>query len=152
MLAHLHSSTNSAFSYIFLHEGITSTRDSMNYSILRQIFAFRGTGFELSIHYLFCLLIEMHSSHSSHHSFCCSVVESSPTLCNLMNFSTSASFIERCLSEPLQIHVHWSANAVYPSQLLSFPSVFSILRSFPNESRLLLIYRKHLLQLQHQFL
>ena len=53
---------------------------------------------------------------------CCSVAQSCPTLCNLMDCSTSGFPVFQYLSELAQTHVHWVSDAIQPSHPLLSPS------------------------------
>ena len=72
--------------------------------------------------------------------FCCcycSVAQSCPTLCDLMDCSTPSFPVHHHLLELAQIHVHWISDAIQPSLPLSspflLPSIFLSIRVFPNE-------------------
>ena len=68
--------------------------------------------------YLECLLLP-----SPHLYFCCSVTQSCPTLCNLMDYSTPGFSVLHYFLEFVQTHVHWICDAIQPSHLLSSPSL-----------------------------
>ena len=55
-------------------------------------------------------------------SYCCSVAQSCPTVCNPMNCSTTDFLILYYFWEFAQSHVHWIGDASQPSHLLSSPS------------------------------
>ena len=54
---------------------------------------------------------------------CCSVAKSCPTLWDPTDFSTTGIPILHCLLEFAQTHVHWVGDAIWPSHLLSPPSL-----------------------------
>ena len=51
-----------------------------------------------------------------------SVTQSCPSLCDPMDYSTSAFPMHHRLPEPAQTHVHWVGDAIQPSHPLSSPS------------------------------
>ena len=51
-----------------------------------------------------------------------SIVQSCPTLCNPMNYSTPGLPVHHQLPEFTQTHVHWVSDAIQPSHPLSSPS------------------------------
>ena len=53
---------------------------------------------------------------------CCSVTQSSPTLCNPMGCSMPGLPVFHHISEFAQTHVHWVSDAIQPSHPLPFPS------------------------------
>ena len=53
---------------------------------------------------------------------CCSVTQSCPTLCDLMDCSTPGFPVIHYLSMFAQTHVHWVGDAIQPSHPLSSPS------------------------------
>ena len=53
---------------------------------------------------------------------CCSVTQSYPTLCNLMDCSRPDLPVLHYLPELPQTHVHWIGNAIQPSCPVSSPS------------------------------
>ena len=53
---------------------------------------------------------------------CCSVVQSCPSLCNPMDYSTPGLPVLHHLPEFTQNHVHWVGDAIQPSHPLSSPS------------------------------
>ena len=53
---------------------------------------------------------------------CCSVVQSSPTLCDPTDCSTPGFPVLHHLLELAQTHVHWVSDAILPSHPLSSPS------------------------------
>ena len=66
-----------------------------------------------------------------------SVAQSSLTLCDPMDCSTSGFPVYHQLLEPAQTHVHWVSDAIQPSYLchpLLLPSIFPSIRVFSNES------------------
>ena len=71
-----------------------------------------------------------------------SVVQSCPTLCNPMDWSTPGFLIHHQLPELTQTHIHRVGDAIQPSHPLSSPSPsafnFSTIRVFSNESVLLI--------------
>ena len=77
----------------------------------------------------------------------CSVAQSCPTLCDLMNCSTPGLPIHHQLPESTQTHVHWVGDATQPSHplssLLLLPSIFSSIRVFSNESALHIRWPKY---------
>ena len=58
-------------------------------------------------------------------SYCCSVANSCPTLCNPMNCSTPSSPVLHYLLEFAQIYVHWVSDGTQPSHPLLPPSPFA---------------------------
>ena len=68
---------------------------------------------------------------------CCSVTKSCPTLCNLMDCSTSGFPVLHYVPKFAQTHVHWAGDATQPSHplcpLLLLSSIFSSIRIFSNE-------------------
>ena len=54
---------------------------------------------------------------------CCSVAQSSPTLCDLMDCSMSGFPVLHYLLELAQTHVRWVVNAIQPSRPLLSPSL-----------------------------
>ena len=58
-------------------------------------------------------------------SYCCSVANSCPTLCNPMNCSTPSSPVLHYLLEFAQIYVHWVSDGIQPSHPLLPPSPFA---------------------------
>ena len=52
-----------------------------------------------------------------------SVIQLCPTLCNPMNCSTPGLPVHHQLLESTQTHVHWVADAIWPSPPLSSPSL-----------------------------
>ena len=62
---------------------------------------------------------------------CCSVTQSCPTLCNLMDCSTPGLPVHHQLLELTQTHLHGVSDAIQPSHPLSFPSPSFRLQSFP---------------------
>ena len=88
-------------------------------------------------------------------TYCCSVAQSCPTLCDSMDYSIPGFPVHHQLLELAQTHVHWVDNAMQPSHPLSFPScpafnlsqhqgLFQWVSSLPQVARVLE------LQLQHQ--
>ena len=77
---------------------------------------------------------------------CCSVTQSCPALCDPMDCSTPG-FPVLLLPEFAQICTHWVSDAISPSHPLQlsppFPSVFSGIRVFINESALHIRWPKH---------
>ena len=71
-------------------------------------------------------------------SCCCSVAQSCPTLCDLMDYSMPGFPFLHYLSEFAQTHIHWVSDAIQPSNplqpLLLLPSIFPSIRVFSNES------------------
>ena len=55
---------------------------------------------------------------------CCSAAKSYPTLCDLMDCSTSGSFVS-IITQFAQTHVHWVSDAIQPSNPLPTPSPFA---------------------------
>ena len=86
-----------------------------------------------------------------HKMFICSfffvVVQSCPTLCNLMDCSTQGCPVLHHLPEFAQIHAHWVSDAIKPSHplpsLLLLPSIFRSIRVFSNESALRIRWPKY---------
>ena len=76
-----------------------------------------------------------------------SVVQSCPTLCNLMNRSTSGLPVHHQLLEFTQTHVHRVSDAIQPSHPLSspslLPSIFPSIRVFSGESALCIRWAKY---------
>ena len=63
--------------------------------------------------------------------YCCSVITSSPSLCNPMNCSTPGYTLLHYLPEFAQTHVHWVGDAIQQSHpLLLLPSIFPSIKSF----------------------
>jgi len=88
-------------------------------------------------------------------SYCCSVAQSCPTVCNPMNCSTTDFLILHYFWEFAQSHVHWIGDASQPSHLLSSPSppAFSLSQHqglFQWVSSLHQVVKVLELQLQHQ--
>ena len=71
---------------------------------------------------------------------CCSATQSCPTICDLMNCSTSVFLVHHHLLEFAQTHVHRVDDAIQPSHallsLLLLPSIFPCIRLFSNKSAL----------------
>ena len=71
---------------------------------------------------------------------CCSVAQSSPTLCNSMDCNMPGFLVLHYLPELAQTHIHWISDAIPPSCALSStsppPSIFPSIRVFSNESAL----------------
>ena len=78
---------------------------------------------------------------------CCSAVKSCLTLCNPMDCSKLGSSVLYCLLEFAQIHVHWVADVITPSQPLSslplLPSIFPGIRVLYSESVLCIRWPKY---------
>ena len=55
-------------------------------------------------------------------AFCCSVSQSCPALCDLMDCSTTGIPVPHDILEFAQVHVHCVGNAVQPSHPLMPPS------------------------------
>ena len=76
-----------------------------------------------------------------------SVAQSCPTLCDLMNCSTSGLLVLHQLLEFTQTHVHWVGDAIQPCHTLSspllLPSVFPSIKVFSNESALCIKWLKY---------
>ena len=53
---------------------------------------------------------------------CCSVADSCPMLCDLMDFSMTGFPVLHYLLEFVQTHIHWVGNAIQPSHPLLPPS------------------------------
>ena len=53
---------------------------------------------------------------------CCSVTQSSPTLCDPIDCTTPAFLVHHYLLEFVKTHVHWIGDAIQPSQPLSPPA------------------------------
>ena len=70
------------------------------------------------------LYIQYFSIHPSIHFFisCCSVAQSSLTLCDPMDCSTPVFPVLHYLLELAQTQVHWISDAIQPCHPLSFPS------------------------------
>ena len=58
-------------------------------------------------------------------TWCCSVAESRPTLCNLEDCSTPGSSVLHYPPEFAQIHVHWVSDTIWPSDPLAPLSPFA---------------------------
>ena len=56
------------------------------------------------------------------HTYCCSVTQSYPTLCNPMDCSMPSFPVLHHLLEFAQTHIHWAGDAIQPSPPLSSPS------------------------------
>ena len=52
-------------------------------------------------------------------SFCCSVAQSCPTFCDVMNYSMPGFPVLHCLLELAQTQIHWVSDAIHPSRPLS---------------------------------
>ena len=69
-----------------------------------------------------------------------SVLQSCPTLCDLMDCSTPGLPVHHQLLEFIQTHVHWVSDAIQPSHPLSSrplllpPSIFPSIRVFSSDS------------------
>ena len=75
----------------------------------------------------------LEDGHLSYHC-CCSVANSRPPLCNLMNYSTPGFPVLHYLPEFSQIHGPWVADATQSSHHLSpllLPSILPSIRVFP---------------------
>ena len=70
-------------------------------------------------------------------SYCCSVAQSCPTLCNPMDCSMPGFVVPHHLPEFAQVHVHCISDAIQPPHPLSpsspLPSVFPFVRVLSNE-------------------
>ena len=86
-----------------------------------------------------------HLLHHCHHH--CSVMQSCPTLCDPMDWSTPGLPVLHHLPEFAQTHVHWGGDAIQSSHPLSsrllLPSVFPSIKVFSNESALCIRWPKH---------
>ena len=56
------------------------------------------------------------------HNCCCSITQSSLTLCDAMECSMPGFPVLHYLPGVVQTHVHWVSDAIQPSHLLGFPS------------------------------
>ena len=78
---------------------------------------------------------------------CCSVAKFSPTLCDPIDCRIPGFSVLQYLQEFAQICTHWVSDAISPSHPLQlsppFPSVFSGIRVFINESALRIRWPKH---------
>ena len=63
---------------------------------------------------------------------CCSVAQSCPTLCDLMDRSTPGFLVLHHLLELAQTHVHWIIDAIQPSHPLSSSSPPAFYLLFPS--------------------
>ena len=86
-----------------------------------------------------------HLLHHCHHH--CSVMQSCPTLCDPMDWSTPGLPVLHHLPEFAQTHVHWGGDAIQSSHPLSsrllLPSVFPSIKVFSNESALDIRWQKY---------
>ena len=87
-------------------------------------------------------------------SFCCSVAQACPTLCNPMDCSTPGFPVLHHLPELAQAHVHWVSDGIQPSHLLLptslLPSIFPSIGVFSNELALCSHQVAKVLELHHQ--
>ena len=88
---------------------------------------------------------------------CCSVTQLCPSLCDSMECSTPGFPVLHYFLELAQTHVHWIADAIQPSHLLSPPSFFALNLSqhqglFQWVSSSNQVAKVLEFQLQHQFL
>ena len=78
---------------------------------------------------------------------CCSVAQSCPTLCDLMDHSTSGFPILHHLLEFAPTHVHLDIDAIQPSHplslLLLLPPIFPSIRVFSSGSELFIRWLKY---------
>ena len=78
---------------------------------------------------------------------CCSVAQSCPTLCDLMDCSTPGFPVLHCLLDFVQTHVYWVNYVNQPSHplcpLLLLPSIFPSIRVFSTESALCIKWPKY---------
>ena len=78
---------------------------------------------------------------------CCSVAQTCPTLCDLMDFCMPGFPVLHHILELAQTHVHWVSDAsnhlVLCCPLLLLPSIFPIVRVFSNELTLHLRWPKY---------
>ena len=77
---------------------------------------------------------------------CCSVAQSCPALCHLMNWSTPGFPVHHQLLELAQTHAHSVGDAIQPSHPLSSPSppwYIPSIRVFSNESVLCIRWPKY---------
>ena len=77
---------------------------------------------------------------------CCSVTQSCPTLCDLMDYSMPGFPVLHQLLEFAQTHVHWVGDAIQPSQPLSSPPpAFNLsgIRVFSNDLALCIKWPKY---------
>ena len=75
---------------------------------------------------------------------CCSVTQSYPTLCDLMDYSMPAFPVLHHLPELAQTHVHQVSDAIQPSRPLSSPAfIFLNIRAFSNELALHIRWPKY---------
>ena len=76
-----------------------------------------------------------------------SLIQSCPTLCDPMNFSTPGLLVHHQLPEFTQTHIHWVGNATQLSHLLAslllLPSILLSIRVFSNESALHIRWPKY---------
>ena len=87
-----------------------------------------------------------HSFLISRNSYCCSVAQSCPTLCDPMDCSTPGFPVLHPLLELAQTHVHWVSDAIQSQPLSSPsppPSIFPSSRVFSNESVLHIRWPKY---------
>ena len=79
--------------------------------------------------------------------FCCCSVAKCPTFCDPMDCRTPSFPVLHYLPEFAQTHVHWVGDAIQPSHplspLLLLPSIFLIIRVFPNELALWIRWPKY---------
>ena len=60
------------------------------------------------------------------YNLCCSVAQSCPTLCNLMDCSTPGFPVVYHFPEPAQTHVHQVSDAIQPHPLSPSPPAFNL--------------------------
>ena len=82
-----------------------------------------------------------------HGGGCCLVPQSSPALCDPMDYSLPGFPIFHYLLESFHTHIHWVGDAIQPSHpplpLLLLPSIFPRIRVFSNESALCIRWPKY---------
>ena len=79
-------------------------------------------------------------------AFCCSVIQSCPTLCNTMDCSMPGFSVHHHLPELAQTHVHQVSDAIQPilcHPLLLLPSIFPRIRVISSESVLHIRWPKY---------
>ena len=85
---------------------------------------------------------------------CCSVAQSCPTLCVLMDYSTPGFPGLQRLLELAQIHVHWVGDAIQPYRPLSSPSLlaFSLFQYRSSKASILQRSEFFMVQLTHPYM
>ena len=63
--------------------------------------------------------------HGAHMTYCCSVAQSCPALCDPMDCGTPGLPVLHCLPELAHTHVHWVSDTIQPSSLYTWCIYFS---------------------------